>query len=125
MKVKANIVVLSVDYQSGKTYILSQTDTKISIPKITITNDNKTTLNKDINNQIMEYLPKVNELELIQQIITHHHTGLDEREDEMNMIFGFLVTHVPSTKDVYWIELDWRKENELNEVLFEVVQRLK
>lgn len=125
MKIKANLVILTVNYQNGKTYILSEDDKSISVPYLEITNDNKSTLNKDVNTKIIEYLPKVNELELIQQIVTHHNGLLDKGNDELNMVFGYLVSFVPSSESMHWIELDWRKPNELHKVLFEVAQRLK
>lgn len=125
MKIKANVVVLSVNYKNGKNYILSESDNDISIPCVFVDNNNKVTLENDIKKLIMEYLPKINELELIQQIITHHSPLLDTSEDEINMVFAYLITFTPSLENAFWIELDWRKPHRLHEVLFQVAQRLK
>ena len=125
MKIKANIVILTVDYQSGKTYVLSKSDRDISIPYFEVNNSNKLNLGEDVKNSIMNYLPKANELEITEQIITHHNGLLDTDEDEMNMIFGYLLSFTPCSENIFWIELDWRKAHKLHEVLFQVVQRLK
>ena len=125
MKIKANIVILTVDYQSGKTYVLSKSDRDISIPYFEVNNSNKLNLGEDVKNSIMNYLPKANELEITEQIITHHNGLLDTDEDEMNMIFGYLLSFTPCSENIFWIELDWRKTHKLHEVLFKVVQRLK
>ena len=125
MKIKANIVILTVDYQSGKTYVLSKSDRDISIPYFEVNNSNKLNLGEDVKNSIMNYLPKANELEITEQIITHHNGLLDTDEDEMNMIFGYLLSFTPCSENIFWIELDWRKTHKLHEVLFQVVQRLK
>lgn len=125
MKIKANIVILTVDYQRGKTYVLSKSDRDISIPYFEVNNSNKLNLGEDVKNSIMNYLPKANELEITEQIITHHNGLLDTDEDEMNMIFGYLLSFTPCSENIFWIELDWRKAHKLHEVLFQVVQRLK
>lgn len=125
MKIKANVVVLSVNYKNGKNYVLSESDNDIAIPNMFVDNNNKLTLENDIKKLVLEYLPKANELELIQQIITHHSPLLDMGEDEVNMVFAYLVTFTPALENVFWIELDWRKPHKLHEVLFQVAQRLK
>lgn len=125
MKIKANLIVLTVDYNKGITYILSDSDTEIKPPYIEINNSNKSTLTNEINRLLLGRLPKINEIEMRPMITSHHNSLLDEDENELNMVFSFLVTFVETSGPHYWIEIEWKKPHRLHSLLFETAQRLK
>ena len=128
MLVNANLVVISVDMSVNKTYVLSQSNEKnfFLFPSVTITNENKNVLEEVIVNKITGLID-CHELELFPQIISHHEPSISDANEELNMVFGFLVTYKEETKnDNYeWVEFDFSKEETLNNTIYRTIQRLK
>ena len=123
--IKIAYAVLSTDIPNNKKYILSTTEDNISLPLLDYTED---FVNINLESKVIEYLKNfiiVSELEMIPQLISFNDILFPNKEEKTTYIlYGFIVSHVPSLNNCYWKEFDYLKPNEYNNIIFKVIQNL-
>lgn len=125
--INLHCAIISTDIPVNKKYVLSTDKNLINLPIIKF--------NKNIKNNIDEYLIKelrsnyifVNELELMPQLISLHYAILEKNENEIDVLYGFLVNHTNNINDnnCYWVEFDYLETNTHTLLLCDVIQRLR
>ena len=126
MKVFANLVIITTEFCDKSFNVLSMKEDELILPSLEITNENKNLVPQLCYNKILEFIPTVHELEIIPQITTHHCNVIDNDEDRLNMIFGYLVTHVETTSECSWFSIHYKdNKHKYIPTIFEVIQRLR
>jgi|LakMenEpi03Aug12_release.lakeMendotaPanAssembly.Ray.scaffolds.fasta_scaffold435234_2 hypothetical protein len=120
-KLQIQCVVLSVDIQEKKQFILSLKPNEIIFPTLECDDSFFTDQQDNIINFIRKYI-FLNKIELLPQIIC-----LDKKQDEntINVTYGFLVTKTHSINDCSWFEFKYEEPNPHSHLLFKVTQALK
>ena len=117
-------VVLTTDMPNNKRYILSLEKETISLPKVIATSE----LISHTNKVLIEYLKNMNisqsDLSLIPQIICLHSSHIEEKEDTINTVYGFLVDFNKEIKDSYWVSFEYAEPNKYSNLIMDVVQKL-
>jgi hypothetical protein len=125
--IKVNLVIIGTDIPINKQYVLSSDSSDIVIPSLSL---EKKYL-KNIDDSIIEYaqtLVFTNELELTPQLISLHNDTIENASNnELNVIYGFVVkkTENIDNSKCFWIEFDYVNPNKYSNLLFEVTQKLK
>lgn len=118
-RVKIKTVVISTQIQLNKKYLIS-TKEKVWDPiSFDINTDMFSNLEQNIINKMKEYI-FVNELELLPQLIN---IKLNEN-NELDIIYGFLINYTESLKDCFWIEFNLSDELSYSHLILEVIQKL-
>jgi hypothetical protein len=122
--IKLYLIVLGVDKQNGKRYVLSLDNNKIIPPTISLTKDILDNLQTNIVKYIQEFV-FTNELELIPQLISLHSSNMETIDGELNTIYGFVIDKTDQINNSNWIEFSYTNPTEYSLVIFETIQNLK
>lgn len=123
--VNIHCVVFGVNASLNKRCVLSVDNDKLVLPKFILQND----LLKNLNENIIKFLKQyvfVNDLELLPQLISLNHVSLNQEQDTLDIVYGFIIDYnssIDNTK-AYWIDFDILKEQPLSLVLLETIQKL-
>jgi hypothetical protein len=123
--VNIHCVVFGVNASLNKRCVLSVDNDKLVLPKFILEND----LLKNLNENIIKFLKQyvfVNDLELLPQLISLNHVSLNQEQDTLDIVYGFIIDYNSSIDNtrVYWIDFDILKEQQLSLVLLETIQKL-
>jgi len=123
--INVHCIVFGVSTLLNKRCILSLNKDEINFPKFKL----ETKDIKNINQSIIDFLKQyifVNDLVLMPQIINLNSPILNNEENALDIVFGFIVDYQSSlNKDlVHWIDFDPMVENKFSTVLFETMQKL-
>jgi hypothetical protein len=123
--VNIHCVVFGVNASLNKRCVLSVDNDKLVLPKFILEND----LLKNLNENIIKFLKQyvfVNDLELLPQLISLNHVSLNQEQDTLDIVYGFIIDYNSSIDNTraYWIDFDILKEQQLSLVLLETIQKL-
>lgn len=124
--VQLNCVVLTTNIPLNKKYVLSLDKDNIVIPALSLTKEYLS--NDKLDNHIIEFLKQyifVSDLELFPQLISLHSPYINNSNNHLNTIYGFLVNYTNSLNNCYWVEFDYLQPVDYMPLLIEVIQRLK
>lgn len=124
-KINLNLVILSIDKERGRQYILSKKSDSIVLPSIFLDNSIR---DQNLDHYIIKHLQKLiftNELELIPQLINLHSKNLPEDPNTLNTVYGFVVNYTEQINDAFWIEFTYTNPTEHSLLIFEVIQKLR
>lgn len=128
-----NLFIVTADLKTQKKYILSTTESHITIPRLRFGLFNKNHLKSQLSEYIRNIIP-MNILGILPQVISLHSTVLASTYKKLNLyddssiecIYGCLVDHInPSQPDYYWIEFMYEIPNDYSANIFEVCQYLQ
>lgn len=122
--VKINCVVFSTNINMNKRYVLSMDTENIVFPSFDLTPEHLENTEYTII-QFLKNLVLVNDLELLPQLININSKSLSSNTAELNIIYGFIVSHTHNINNAHWIEFELLKEQKYSPLLFEVMQKLK
>lgn len=125
--VHINCVVISTDIQNNKQYVLSNSTDEVIFPSFELTSDNL----QNVNKTLVDFVRSkafVHELECIPQLISLHGKSITTADNQLNIVYGFLVSKTNSLNDCYWKEfslIDLDPAIKHYDILLEVIQKLK
>lgn len=122
--VKINCVVFSTNINMNKRYVLSMDTENIVFPSFDLTLEHLENTEYTII-QFLKNLVLVNDLELLPQLININSKSLSSNTTELNIVYGFIVSHTHNINNAHWIEFELLKEQKYSPLLFEVMQKLK
>jgi hypothetical protein len=124
---KAHCVVLGTDIRNNKKYIASTLPEDIKFPCLNLDAKSIETLNSTLIYFLQNKIKYASEIELIPQIINLHSKDIVNEEDKqnnLNIIFGFVVDYQPNLQDCYWVEFNDLQPVQYSNLIFEVIQKL-
>lgn len=122
--IKLYLIVLAVDKQTGKRYVLSLNNSEIILPTISLTKEILENLQNNIVRHIQGFV-FANELELMPQLINLHSSNIESVEDELNTVYGFVIDKTDQINNSHWIEFSYTNPTKYSLVIFETIQNLK
>lgn len=122
--IKLYLIVLAIDKQTGKRYVLSLNNDEIILPTISLTKEILENLQNNIVRHIQEFV-FANELELMPQLINLHSSNIESVDDELNTIYGFVIDKTDQINNSHWIEFSYTVPTKYSLVIFETIQNLK
>lgn len=126
-KVKIYPVVLSVDIQHNTQYVLSTNKDEICFPFIELNNLilNDGGIEKNIIKHLQNFI-FTNELELLPQLICINSEYINNSDDnEINIVYGFVIDYNKNINNSHWIPFDYLNSNKYSNLLFEIIQKLR
>lgn len=122
-KINIHCVVFGLDIPSNKKYILSLSSEDILFPSLVITKEHLLSLEESLINNLKQYV-FVSDLELLPQLISLHDRSINEEENTVNVIYGFIIDKTININQAYWYEFDSLVQHRYSNLIFEVIQKL-
>lgn len=123
--IKIHAVIIGTDIPLNKQYVLSIDQNDIELPHLYLSND----FLSDVEQKIVDYartLVFTNELELTPQLISLNNKWIESTDqNQLNVVYGFVIKKIDNIDKSYWIEFDYVHPNKYSNLLFEVTQKLK
>jgi hypothetical protein len=124
-KIVANLIVLSVNINLNKRYILSLSKDDIILPTINFDKNKISNTNQMVIDYLKELNVSNNDLFLIPQIICLDSIYIKSDNNTINPVFGLLVDYNSNIKDCYWYEFEYGIPNQYSDIIIEVAQKLQ
>lgn len=123
--ININCVVFGVSEQLNKKCVLSTDKTNIVFPKLALNTNHLDKINENIISFLKEYI-FVSDMELIPQFINIHSKLLQTDINTLEVVYGSIVTYNNNINPscAFWIDFDMLKEEPVNAILYEVIQKL-
>lgn len=108
MKVFANLAIFSSDIAKEKRYILSTDPEQMVLPRMEITDDNKSSLFQHLGVFVREHYLMANDFELLPKMIELHSNFISTEKGKVEMVYASVVDHQvqKSEKNCHWLEFD-------------------
>lgn len=130
MRAFAHLILLGIDMSTNKSYILSTDPEKIVYPKVEITKENKTDIERVLSDAVINHVYVQDHiLSCPMQLISINFTDVeDEFKDDLNMAFGYLIGYgddKQTSEGSHWIEFEYTNPATYDPVILQTIQRLK
>lgn len=122
MKVMANIVIMTNNFETQKTYVLSLDKERIEFPRMEIDNENK----KDVLLALCDYLRENyiigRDLDFMPKLVSLHCPFMEKEADVLEMLYGMVVDQElqRDEKNTHWIECNSSFDDPNIAVVYEV-----
>lgn len=122
--IKIHFVVLATDIKQDKQYILSINEEDICLPHAFLNNEYLKSLDNTVIKKVQEFV-FTNELELMPQLISLHSLDIEQQDQQINCVYGFVINKTDNLHNSFWVEYDYFKPNKYSNLIAETTHKLK
>lgn len=122
--IKIYFVILATEIKTNKQYVLSINEKEMQLPFIYLEQSYLEKLDSIIIESVQK-LVFANEMELMPQLISLHNRFIEETNNEINCVYGFVINKTDNINNSSWISFDYLNPNKYSNLIFETIQKLK
>lgn len=123
--INLNFIIFSTLPEKNSQYILSTSQDEILIPNTKLDTEWLGDLDKSIIGFLKSNYIFVSDYELMPQIINFHCDSIESKNNQINTVYGFIVSHTKSLNNCFWIPFDYLTPHKYSGIIFETIQKLK
>jgi hypothetical protein len=124
-KFKINFVVFSTDIKNGKQFVLSLDKDNLKLPHVDLKKEWIKNIDLNIAGYLKNNVIQASDYDLIPQLICLHSNEIAKDTNEINCVYGFIVTHTDKLINTYWQTFTISSEQKYLSLLLESIQKLR